>query len=244
MNEKMPEWVWNTAKAFNSLWRERRKEIEGAVAAWTAWERRHLHDDDKPAMPEAARLGYVCAVMIGTVNKVVADAPDSVSMPAGMESTPVPDGLAGVCLAVVAPDEWPASEREILEAWELVAKAFGENKQSKANDAPRISAAELEALREQAASNPREAGERLFAMFPDLTTLEIHAGTMHLRGKTWDGIQKQCQCARGTAGKAIERFYKVTGFARPDRKGGFNGKICRVDEKRDAAKVASEDEMN
>ena len=122
-----PAWAFDTGKAFNALWHKRRKEIEGAVAAWTAWERRHLHDDDKPAMPEAARLGYDCAVMIGTINKVAADSPDSVSMLAGMESIPVPDGLDGVCLAAVAPADWPASKREIIEAWGRVAEAFAPN---------------------------------------------------------------------------------------------------------------------
>ena len=134
-----PAWAFDTGKAFNALWHKRRKEIEGAVAAWTAWERRHLHDDDKPAMPEAARLGYACAVMIGTINKVAADSPD-VSMLAGMESTPVPDGLAGVCLAAVAPADWPASEREILEAWGRVAEAFAPN--AKATDTPPLSPTE------------------------------------------------------------------------------------------------------
>lgn len=122
-----PAWANDTAKAFNALWHNRRKEIEGAVTGWTAWEIAHRHDNDKPAMPEAARLGYACAVMIGTVNKVAADSPESLAMLTGLESAPVPDGLAGVCLAAVAPDGWPASKREILEAWGRVAESFASN---------------------------------------------------------------------------------------------------------------------
>jgi hypothetical protein len=62
--------------------------------------------------------------------------------------------------------------------------------------------------------------------------------------KRWNEIKKQCKCARATVGKALDRFYEKTGFSRPDRKGGFNGRMYRLDENRDAAKPIPEDEVN
>ncbi|NLN01116.1 MAG: hypothetical protein GX174_04325 [Lentisphaerae bacterium] len=120
-----PGWAFEIAKAFNWLRRKRGGEIDAAVDAWTAWEIEHLHDKGKPALPKALHLGYACAVLIGTVSKVVADSPESTTMLAGLEVAPVPDDvLADVLIAAVAPYDWQACERDIRLAWDNVSAAF------------------------------------------------------------------------------------------------------------------------
>lgn len=190
-----------------------------------------LAGGDSAIDPVAARFAFVAAVCRVEQDRSTLAA--------------VEDEISRLSTEEMSKQKLDATQEEMAAVTDTVKQLSDRvNQQSKAADAPRISAAELEALREQAASNPREAGERLLVIFPDLTTLQLHAGMMRLRGQTWDVIQKQCKCARATLGKALARFYEVTGFVRPDRKGGFNGKMFQFDENRDAAKPIPEDEMN
>lgn len=145
--------------------------------------------------------------------------------------------LAGEAAAVQAGFDWLTFTADIQDAGLFLkecAALLGTGQHPKDADAPRMSAAELEALRGKAASNPLEAAEQLVAAFPDLTTRELHAGMMHLKGATWDAMQRECKCARGTLSNAITRFYRVTDFARPDRKGGFKGRMYSFNENMDS----------
>jgi hypothetical protein len=93
--------------------------------------------------------------------------------------------------------------------------------------------ADLAVAKGKAAKTAMEMCSEMLAHFPDLTTAELHAGLLHLKGGlSWGRMQAVCGCSRATLKKRVDAYYSKTGLTRPDRTDGI-GKKYRLDENRD-----------
>jgi len=92
---------------------------------------------------------------------------------------------------------------------------------------------ELERLRAFSQLTAKDAIRSITSMIPGMDEKIIIAGWLHVKGATWDDMERKTKASRGTLSKRVKEFYRASGLPRNNRRKGI-GKGYQLDENRDA----------